>query len=88
MNFFLKAVKMIEPFERKIDRKILGPMQAKGCGILDRHTSWRFTKCMMVMHSLIKVLDLKTCSGMAKNIMGGYFGRRSSDRQPIWNDAV
>jgi hypothetical protein len=59
--FSLTAVKMIDPFERKIDRKIFGPMQAKRCGILDRHTAWRFTKCMMVMHSP-KVLHLKTCS--------------------------
>jgi hypothetical protein len=66
---------MIDSFERKFDRKIFVPMQAKGCGILDRHTAWRFTKCMMVMHSP-KNLHLKTCSGMAKKLMGGYVFRK------------
>jgi hypothetical protein len=62
-------------------------MQAKGCGILGRHTAWRFTKCMMMTHNP-KVANLKACSGMTKKVTGEYFGRRGPDRQSISNDAV
>jgi hypothetical protein len=85
--FILKAFKMNAPLESKIDRKILGPMQAKGCGILGRHTAWRFTNCLMMMH-YPNVLRLKTCSGMSINILEGYFGGRGPERKPIWNDTV
>jgi hypothetical protein len=44
-------------------------------------------KCMMVMH-YPNVVNLKTCSGMVKKVMGEYFGRRGPERQPIWNDTV
>jgi len=42
---------------------------------------------MVVMHNP-ELVHIKTCSGMAENVMRGYFGRRGPDTQPIWNDAV
>jgi len=42
---------------------------------------------MVVMHKP-KLVHIKTCSGMAEDVMGGYFGTRGPDRQTIWNGAV
>ena len=79
MNVFPESCKMIDLFERKIGRKILGPMQAKGCGILGIHTAWRFTKLMMVMHNPKVIhVHLKTCSGMVKKGIGRIFRKKKS----------
>jgi hypothetical protein len=39
-------------------------------------------KHMMAMH-YTNVIRLKTCSGMAKKVMGEYFGGRGPERQHI-----
>jgi hypothetical protein len=71
--FFMKAVKMIDPSERKIDRKILGPMQAMRCGILDRYTAWRFTNCMMAIHNPKVVLAPQNLQWTGQQINGKIF---------------